>query len=265
MRQIMAMGGNVDVAGILIGEFFRRCGGVDGRIVILPCASNLAQGGQPVQERCLQLGIKISPEILPIHARALAYREEYIRAVHQASGIFFTGGDQAKLCSILCGTPLLEAIHEKAAEGTVIAGTSAGAAAMGKVMIAHGRSGSGARRDLAYFAEGLGLLENMIIDQHFHQRNRLGRLLFAVTVHPGSLGIGIDEDTAAVFEDQAFSVLGKNCVTVLQAAGEMTSNLADVNSGEYYAAGPLFINQLTQGSRYDLVHKAASIAQKPLE
>ncbi len=147
----------------------------------------------------------------------------------------------------------------------VVAGTSAGAAAFGKVMIFKGRSGPAARAGTAQFGEGFGFVDQVIFDQHFHQRNRLGRLIFGVTVHPGSIGVGIDENTAVVIEGDVFTVIGKNAVTVIDGRTITESNIDQVKNGDLYAVSHLRLTQLTAGSRYDLASRSAMIQRTPLQ
>lgn len=265
MQQCMAIGGNLQVDGPILEEFYRRCQTGEGPILILPTASARAEGGLEIQRRFNELGSHRPVVVLPVHDRAAAGEEAYVRQARAAGGIFFTGGDQLRLATVLTGTPLLNAVRECYRAGIVVAGTSAGAAILGKVSIIRGRSGSAARAGMAHFAEGFGLLEDTIIDQHFHQKNRLGRLIYAITVHPGSLGIGIDENTAALFEGNQLTVLGKNSVTVLDGQSIAESNVDQLNAGELFSVAHLCLTQLTAGSRYDLARRAALIQRNPLE
>ena len=179
-----------------------------------------------------------------------------------------TGGDQLRLCALLSETPIMEIIRTRAQSGSVtLAGTSAGAAVMGHHMIAGGGSGESPNSSLVDMTLGLGIIPEVIVDQHFHNRNRMARLMSAISAHPDRLGIGIDEDTCALFEgDGTLQVLGKGTVTIIDP-GEMTYT----NRGEVGLADPLCIcnlrvHVLSQGCHYDLnkrLSTSASQSQHP--
>ena len=127
-----------------------------------------------------------------------------------ATGVFLTGGNQLRLSSTIGGTPLAQAIVRRHREGAVVAGTSAGASAMSTHMVAFGASGATPKQRMVQMAAGLGLLPGVIVDQHFEQRNRLGRLLAIIAQNPSLLGIGVDEDTAGVVgPDRVLEVVGR--------------------------------------------------------
>ncbi len=137
-----------------------------------------------------------------------------------ASGLFITGGSQLRISAALGGTDIAHAIRRRHAEGMVVAGTSAGAAILSEHMIAMGDSGATPRRRLVQMSKGLGLAPDLVIDQHFRQRDRLGRLVTALSYNPGPLGIGVDEDTAALIDAGGIlRVIGSGAVTVLDACG----------------------------------------------
>lgn len=265
MKQCIAIGGNVQLDGPIITEFFRRSGSGDGHIVILPTASARNEGGIEFQRRFCDLGLQKTALILPVRDRAAALQAQNVDLLRAATGIFFIGGDQLRLATVLAGTPVLSAILERYQQGVVVAGTSAGAAVMGKLMIIRGRSGSAARSGSAHFAEGFGFIEQVLIDQHFHQKNRLGRLLYTITIHPGWLGVGIDENTAAVFEDDQLTVLGKNSVTIIDGQSIQESNIDQVNAGELFSVSDLRLTQLTTGSQYFLKRRAALVQREPYD
>lgn len=216
---VMVIGGAEDkVHGReVLQTFFRRSGGTNARLVVIPSASR-----EPVINGATYLKIfeemgAESVEVFDIRDRDQAESPQWLQSLENVTGVFLTGGDQLRLCGILADTPLIEKIRWLAQSGAItLAGTSAGAAVMGHHMISGGGSGECPNLSLVDMAVGLGFLPDLIVDQHFHNRNRMGRLMSAVATHPGFLGIGIDEDTCAVFEhNSTFHVVGKGSVTIV--------------------------------------------------
>jgi cyanophycinase len=145
------------------------------------------------------------------------------KALSEADGIFLTGGNQVRLVSTIGGTRLEDAICSARDRGAVVAGTSAGASAVAAHMVAFGRPGASPRHRMIHISAGLGLIEDIIVDQHFEQRGRMGRLLAAVALSPKLLGVGLDEDTAAiVYADRTLEVVGKASVTIVDGSAVST-------------------------------------------
>ena len=181
-----------------------------------------------------------------------------------ATGLFITGGSQLKLSSALGGTEIAETIRRRHAAGMVVAGTSAGAALLSEHMIALGESGATPRRRLVHLAKGLGLAPDLIIDQHFRRRDRLGRLLTALSYNPAPLGVGIDEDTAAIISgDGELSVLGAGAVMVVDASQMRFTDSHAIHRGQPVAMMGLKLDFLTTGCRYDLKRRMG-IAPPPM-
>ena len=178
--------------------------------------------------------------------------ESIAAAVRDATGIFMTGGNQLRLSSMVGGTRLADAILTGFREGAVVAGTSAGASAISSHMIAFGASGATPKHRMAQIAAGLGLLPGVIVDQHFQQRNRLGRLLSLIAQNPMLLGLGVDEDTAGVVgPDKVMEVIGRGSITVVDGAA------SDTDAWEIRGHRPLMISNVTlhslpEGYRFDL-------------
>ena len=184
--------------------------------------------------------------------RTQANDESVAAAVSDATGIFMTGGNQLRLSSMIGGTHLADAILARFRDGAVVAGTSAGASAISSHMIAFGASGATPKHRMAQIAAGLGLLPGVIVDQHFQQRNRLGRLLSLIAQNPMLLGLGVDEDTAGVVgPDQVMEVIGRGSITVVDGAA------SDTDAWEVRGHRPLMISNvvlhsLPAGYRFDL-------------
>ncbi|MGL5414191.1 MAG: cyanophycinase [Clostridium sp.] len=159
-----------------------------------------------------ELGIK-KVEILEIESREDANKIEATKIIEKSKLIFFTGGDQLRVTSILGGTKISDAILN--GKGKILVGTSAGASIMSETMIVQGRDKESPKKNSITMAPGLGFMKNVVIDQHFAQRGRLGRLLTAVAENPGMLGIGIDENTAIIVEDEIVNVIGEGGVYII--------------------------------------------------
>jgi cyanophycinase len=167
-----------------------------------------------------------------------------------------TGGDQLRLTSILGGTRAGEELKNVYAQGGVVMGTSAGASVMSATMIVKGDDNEPAKKCTLKMAPGLGLVGGVIIDQHFDQRGRFGRLLCGVAENPDAIGIGIDEDTAVrLYPDRHFEVLGTNAVTVIDGTTIKSSNVSELQQNEILAITGVTVHILPQGYGYDLISR----------
>lgn len=253
---IMVIGGAEDkIHGReILREFFWRSGGSDARIAIIPSASREPVViGNRYQTIFTEMGAQ-EIKVLNIDDRAQGDLPELQEYVSECTGVFLTGGDQLRLCGLLSDTPVMDIVRSRAQSGEIaLAGTSAGAAVMGYHMIAGGGSGESPNHSLVDMTLGLGIIPEILVDQHFHNRNRMARLMSAIVSHPTLLGIGIDEDTCALFEgDGVLQVLGKGAVTILDP-GEMNyTNQAEVGKTEPLCMGNLRLHVLSAGCRFDL-------------
>jgi cyanophycinase len=198
-------------------------------------------------------------EVLRIRTRedALSVGPQAHDLLEFATGFFMTGGNQLRISSALGGTVLAATLRRRHAEGMVVAGTSAGAAVLSRHMIAMGESGGTPKRRLVHMAQGLGFAPDLVIDQHFRRRDRMGRLITALSYNPEPLGVGIDEDTAAVFEGDLMTVFGSGAVTVVDASALRFTDSHAVRRGQPVAALGLKVDFLTSGCRYDVKQRAA--------
>ncbi len=244
----------------ILHTFFGRSGSGDARIAIIPSASREpAIIGERYVRIFEDMGAK-EVRVLDIRDRAQAEDRDLQKYVEECTGVFMTGGDQLRLCGLLADTPLMEKIRQRVQQGEIsLAGTSAGAAVMGHHMIAGGGSGESPNRSLVDMATGLGIIPEIVVDQHFHNRNRMARLMSAVAAHPERLGIGIDEDTCALFErDGLLQVMGKGTVTIVDP-GEMTyTNYDKVGATDPVSLHNLRVHILSYGDCYHL-HKRSLI------
>src|SRR5215203_4817639 len=224
---LIAIGGAEDKTRerVILRYFLEAAGGPDASVVVLGTASDVPETGDRYADLFLALRAE-NVEVLKIDSRedAMEAGAEAHDLLEYATGLFITGGSQLKLSSALGGTEIASTVRRRHAAGMVVAGTSAGAALLSEHMIALGESGATPRRRLVHLAKGLGLAPDLVIDHHFRRRDRLGRLLTALSYNPAPLGIGIDEDTAAIISysggsgDGELSVLGAGAVMVVDAS-----------------------------------------------
>ena len=252
---LMAIGGAEDKVRerVILRAFVEAAGGPDANLVVLATASELAETG----DRYVALFESMhadTVEVLRVRSRedALDAGSGVLDLLEFASGLFITGGSQLRISAALGGTAIADTIRRRHAEGMVVAGTSAGAAVLSEHMISMGDSGATPRRRLVQMAKGLGLAPDLVVDQHFRQRDRLGRLVTALSYNPEPLGVGVDEDTAAVVEDGVMRVIGSGAVTVIDASGLRYTDSPEVRRGQPLALLGLKLDFLTAGCRYDL-------------
>jgi cyanophycinase len=252
---VMVVGGAEDKVNgcTILTDFFASAGGAGATIGIIPCASREpAVVGDRYYQLFTQMGVK-QVQILDIRYPNEANELRWLEVLNQCTGVFVTGGDQLRLCDLIGGTELLAMIKTKLRSGKlVLAGTSAGAAMMGETMIAGGSSGESPSQSLVELMPGLGILPELLVDQHFHNRNRMARLMSAIAAHPDKLGIGIDEDTCMAIDGVGtFQVLGKGTVTVIDPSGMTYTNHPQVDETAPLSLHNLKVHILSQGDRYD--------------
>jgi cyanophycinase len=257
---VMAIGGAEDKVRerLILQRFVEACGGPAARIVVLATASEVPETGERYAGLFASLGAD-AVEVLRILTRedAIGAGPEVYGALEEATGFFMTGGSQLRISSALGGTRLAATLRRRHAEGMVVAGTSAGAAAISQHMIAMGESGGTPRRRLVQMAQGMGFAPDLIIDQHFRRRDRMGRLITALSYNPEPLGVGVDEDTAAMIDaDGVMTVLGSGAVTVVDASGLRFTDSHSVHRGQPVAMLGLKVDFLTPGYRYDVKRRA---------
>jgi cyanophycinase len=215
--RLLIIGGAEDKrcgAGVL-ERFTELCGGGKARIVVITTATGVPGRVLAEYQRVFRkLGARNVRE-LAIGGRADADGERVTAALNGATGVFFCGGDQSRL-QALVGSAMNERLAARLADGLVIAGTSAGATALGRTMILGG-NGAEVSTATVRTGPGLGLVPRMLIDMHFGERGRLPRLLSAVTRDPDRLGVGIDENTAICVRGDTFEVLGSGVASVVDA------------------------------------------------
>ncbi|MGA2777100.1 MAG: cyanophycinase [Steroidobacteraceae bacterium] len=236
----------------ILRRFVELSGGAAADIVVIPTAS-LLRGTGPRYERLFSEMGAARVTSLDFDTRRDADEPGRLERLRQASGVFFTGGNQLRLSTLIGGTAVARAVRQMNASGVAVAGTSAGAAFISEHMIAFGDEGSTPIAGSVRLAPGLGLTNRFIIDQHFRQRDRLGRLLTALAYNPFAVGIGLDEDTAAfIAPDNTVDVLGSGGITVVDAAEVQFSSMDSVKEGRPVCLLGVKLHILTQGATFNL-------------
>lgn len=201
---------------------------------------------------CDQIGL------MHIRHREEADQPQYLERLQQADGIMFTGGDQSRLANIFLGSTFLQVCHQRyqQEEGFVIAGTSAGAMAMSKIMIKGGSVAEALMKGAVKLGEGLGFIHNVIIDSHFVKRGRFGRLIEAVSTYPKSIGIGLGEDTGVLItQGNMIETIGSNLVIIVDGHHLGHNNTAEVKKGTALSVENLKMHVLAKGNVYDIVER----------
>ena len=243
----------------VLRKFFELCGGEGAQIAVIPTASKLNDTGDRYTELFGAMGAG-SVSVLDFDTRRDAHERNRISKIEQASGIFITGGNQLRLSTILGGTPVAQAIRARNAHGIPVGGTSAGASILSEHMIASGRSDNETpRADSVRLAPGLGLTNRVVIDQHFRQRDRLGRLLAALAYNPFAIGLGVDEDTAAfIGPDNTLEVEGSGAITVVDASQVQFTSMDQSGGSDAVCIIGLQLHILTAGATFNLHTREAS-------
>jgi cyanophycinase len=255
-RTLLVIGGAEDRLGrsVVLKRFVRLAGGRSSRIVVIPTASAYAD---EVSESYRDAFTRLrGGDVVAVHPRTRrdAASPDLVAELDAATGVFLTGGSQVKLAQNVVGTPVGDAIVRAYERGAVVAGTSAGASILSRFMISLGDEGLTPRQRASQISAGLGLVEDAIIDQHFDQRGRYGRLMSMVAASPNLLGLGIDENTAAEIRDGRWlTVLGAGAIFLVNARDAVT-DAPDARRGAPLLVSGAVVHSLPAGSTFDLEH-----------
>ena len=251
---LCVIGGAEDRTGsrLVLREFVRLAGGDGARIAVVATASSL---GPEILESYDEVFSALGAgEVVPLRPESRVEADDpgLAAELDGVDAVFMTGGNQLKLTAVVGGTRFGEAVRAAYERGALVGGTSAGASAVSEHMIAFGDEHDTPRQGVTASAAGLGLLPDVIVDQHFAQRNRFGRLLSLVARSPRLLGIGVDEDTAAVVRGgHLLEVVGSGCVFVADGSGAVSdAHLAEL--GAPLLVSGVVVHTLPQGARFDL-------------
>jgi cyanophycinase len=257
---VVAIGGAEDKAGDrdILRRFARLCGGRRARIAILPTASQLDDTGHRYARLFRELDVREAYTVR-LESRADCDRRDRLEDLERADGIFITGGNQLRLSTTLGGTAADAALRSLYAAGRHVAGTSAGAAYLCQHMIAFGDEGPTPRAGAVQVVAGLGLTRRVIIDQHFRQRDRIGRMLTALAYNPYPIGLGLDEDTAAFLSpENVVEVEGSGLLTVIDAHDVEFDSIADAEKGAVVSLINVRLHLLGRGATYNLLTREAT-------
>jgi cyanophycinase len=251
---VMPIGGAEDKIGrmTVLREVVRLAGGGPARIVVISTASSL---GDEITHAYLQLfatlGVADVAGIRP-ESRAQSADPALVAAIDRSTAVFMTGGNQVKLATLVVGTPLGAAFLAAHRRGALIAGTSAGASILSAHMVSFGSGGATPKFRIGQVSQGLGLLDEVIVDQHFTQRNRFGRLLALIASNPAQLGVGIDEDTAAIIRPSGLlEVKGRGVVTIVDGSAVLTTSYTATGTQPLMMSG-VTLHTLPRGAIFDL-------------
>lgn len=247
----------------ILQRFVDYCG-EGATIAVIPTASKLPETGNRYVEIFKDLGVANSVS-LPFNTRHDCRNEEMLAVLAAADGIFLTGGNQLRLSTTLGGTPVAQTIRRRNAEGVHVAGTSAGAGFMSEHMIAFGDEGYTPRANMVTLSPGLGLTNKVIVDQHFHQRERRGRLLTTISYNPFAIGIGLGEDTATIIgPDDTLEVLGSGGVTIIDPSDIEYSSMDSARRDDPVCIVGARLHILVEGWKYNLITKKAIQPQEAM-
>jgi cyanophycinase len=242
----------------ILRRFVKLAGGKKARIAIIPTASLQSDTGRRYERVFGDMGVH-SAEALPFEERRDCDDEKQLEHLDRATGVYLTGGNQLRLATVLGGTPVAKKLRLLNAAGVPVAGTSAGAAFLPEHMIANGDEGASPRAGSVTLSPGLGLTNRIVIDQHFRQRDRLGRLLTALAYNPFAIGLGLDEDTAAfIAPDNTVEVIGSGAITVVDPSGLEFSSMDQAQRNEPVCMLGVKLHILVEGATFNLHTREAS-------
>lgn len=249
-----------DRGHVILERFVDAAGGARSRLLVIPTASALEATGERYVAIFAHRGAG-QVDVLNPKSRRNANSAKTIALIERCTGIFFTGGMQCRLSERILGTRLERAVRGAHARGVLVGGTSAGASFLSSTMIRFGRSGSVPRTGIVTLSPGLGLTSQFVIDQHFGRRNRTGRLLTALTLCPGTMGLGLGENTAAFVRGESLEVVGHGTLVIVDAT-RLESGVAR-HSGRHSVRNlpigmtGLSFHFLVHGATFDLAARTA--------
>jgi cyanophycinase len=249
---LIIIGGHEDKEGDrdILREVARHVHG--GKLVLATVASHQPEGYFEDYQRAFK-GMDIGELVeLYVEERAAAGDREKLSVLDDAAGVFFSGGDQLRITSQIGDTGIEAKVRGIYERGGVVAGTSAGASVMSETMLVKGSSKETHRIGDLHMAPGIGLIRDVIIDQHFAERGRMGRLLGAVAHNPRVLGMGIDEDTAAIVEGDCLRVIGSGGIYVVDGSGVTYCNVAEAEAEKALSMHDVRVHVLSAGDGFDL-------------
>ncbi len=241
----------------ILKKFLELAGGDQAEILIVPVASDYPEFAADVYTQAFRnIGVT-NPRVLRATSRQDVVRADIDKLTEGLTGVIITGGDQMRLVSLLGGTKLAEKLRDMVRDtDLVLAGTSAGAAAMSTSMIVRGEPSSHPHRNAVKLSPGLGFLKNIIIDQHFTERGRISRLITAVSYNPYNLGIGVDENTAIILDGNGvLEVFGQGSATIVDGSEITFNEIAEVAENESFSVCGVQLHILRDGLVYNYLER----------
>ena len=249
----------------ILTRFVQMCGGQDARIAVIPTASELPETGAIYEKVFKEIGVA-HVRNFPFMTRKDCDSTDWLDELRTSTGVFMTGGNQLRLSTTIGGTKVGRLLRELSMRGAHIAGTSAGAGFLSEHMIAFGSEGSSPRANMVTLAPGLGLTNAIIVDHHFRERDRIGRLMTAVAYNPFAIGLGLDEDTAAfISPGDVLEVDGSGSVTLVDPSEVEYTSMDSAHQNDPVCLVGLRLHILTKGWRYDLRSRCASAPESGSE
>ena len=243
---------------VILRRFVGVSGGAEGRIAVIPTASEQAETGGRYEETFRQLGAA-TVVVLDYQKRSDAERDDLLEQLDGCTGVFFTGGNQLRISTILGGTKVAKAVRRLNAQGVAVGGTSAGAAILSEHMIAFGKTGGTPRAGMVTLAPGFGMTNRVVIDQHFRQRDRLGRLLTALAYNPFAVGLGLDENTAAFIDpEDLLEVAGTGAITIVDPSEVSYTSMDSAERHSPVCVLGLRLHVLVEGATYNIRSREAA-------
>ncbi len=253
MKKLVLIGGNLKKNSPIMKKIAKDYKG--GKILIIPYASYTPMETYfHYQEIFSYYGINNIIGFLYKDTRESIKPDIIEKNMREAEIIFFTGGNQLKLTTLMGGTEIFDCLKNIEREVTII-GTSAGAAFLGDPMIYDGSAKRGIFKGGVELTKGIGLLENTVIDTHFSERGRLLRLIQVIVTNPSLIGVGISENTAIFVKDETFEVIGEKVVVVVDGREIKKTNIPEKKPGEPFGAENIKIHILSEGGIYNLKEK----------
>ncbi len=258
---LITVGGRMDLSvdGAILNEFMdivKERSKSDPKIGILPTASQKPQRTLKAYSETIE---KMEAEVIPLNPenREEANQEEMVDKAYEADAFFFTGGNQLRITTVLGGTALTQEIRRRHEEGCPIGGTSAGAVCMTNLMIAYGESQDALMAGVIELTHGLHFLSKTVVDTHFTARGRFPRLVHVVVENPITLGIGLGEDTAAIwdFQSNKFRVVGSRNIIVVDGQNIKHTNISEIDPDTPLHAEGITVHILSNGCEFDIEEK----------
>lgn len=255
---LIIIGGAEDKQGdkVILKHVCSKLEGKDDSLVVATIASQVPHELEIQYKKVFgEMGVK-NINILNVKERSDSEEQSNIEMIEKASVIFFTGGDQLRITSFIGGTKLYNSIKNRYVNGCTLVGTSAGASVMSDTMIVSGPDEESPRKCTLKMAPGLGLIKGVIIDQHFAQRGRIGRLLVGIAENPQSIGIGIDEDTAIIVNEAGdLKVIGSGAVYVIDGSRITNTNVSEEHPDDILSIYNVLLHVLKSGDKFSLNYR----------